>query len=989
MSDVRILFSEALDVELYAYRLFPAITAVLAALALHPHIRRRLTGMPASLLKRVGVLALPIAGIPGIIFILLCVGSSFARAKPGRPPLISDALSPFLSVAAGLLVAIALVAAIARRRSVSTPGESAAAGPAAAVFSAVAGAGVFLLSMLLMLGLMQLPKYDEPILCLLGIAVPVGLTLGVAAWPFAGRMLAARPLHVRLAVAVAIGGGCMILASILLAAIGLPRQIPPVGIVAMTAFPLAAAAGLKAAAHVPLKAYALLFALRMLIVAGLVMFLARPMLSIQGRQSEKPALAIAVDVSGSMSTRDGTNAPTRLEWVGQTLSSRYLDALSEDFSLECFTFSGGTEKIDASHIRDLDPDGKTTDIAQAVARIKAALPGADIASVLLISDGIDNSGGRDPVKAVVEQGIIVNTVGVGALAEGEKIKDIAVKHVEAPRYTTVNNVAEIKAHVESSGIVATMSVILKTADKELAESRIVLEPGRKTHVVSLRFTPDAVGPIELEVVVPPAPEERIHKNNSYPVSVTVTHPRIKVLYIEAALRHEYKFLKRTLDMDPNVELLSFVQTRKDVFLKQGGGTTDASLLPADLDALKQFDVIILGDTDSTLFSKQQLEMIEQAVRDGAGLLMLGGEASFGPGGYADTPPADALPVIIGGRGDRQFKDAFMLDLTDDGREHAIFRGTLEFFRSRDKAPDEALPELRGNTEVLGRKPGATILAVNPDKIAHDGNPMIVAAVQQYGTGRSMAFTADTTWRWLFQMKTLGRDTPYVKFWGQAVRWLANEDVKERDQKPGISASSDKRSYSPGEKVRIFARARGAEGLATNEALLYAAVTAPSGAETPVQLTYAPGSAGEYEGTFAPAAPGEYAAAVTATLDGEPLGEPLSLEFRVGDPNLEFDDLDINAALLERIAAETGGQYYSLVSLGDLSATLRATEMRKRSHREVSLWDYVVMPVVNLTRGLGFIHSFLSFLAKDPQGMFFVFLVLVTVEWTMRKRRMLS
>ena len=110
---------------------------------------------------------------------------------------------------------------------------------------------------------------------------------------------------------------------------------------------------------------------------------------------------------------------------------------------------------------------------------------------------------------------------------------------------------------------------------------------------------------------------------------------------------------------------------------------------------------------------------------------------------------------------------------------------------------------------------------------------------------------------------------------------------------------------------------------------------------------------------------------------------------MGDPNLEFDDLDINAALLERIAAETGGQYYSLVSLGDLSATLRATEMRKRSHREVSLWDYVVMPVVNLTRGLGFIHSFLSFLAKDPQGMFFVFLVLVTVEWTMRKRRMLS
>jgi uncharacterized membrane protein len=720
-----------------------------------------------------------------------------------------------------------------------------------------------------------------------------------------------------------------------------------------------------------------------------VLFLARPALSIQGEQIEKPALAIAIDVSSSMSARDGPNAPTRLEWVRQSLAPRYLDALADDFSLECFSFSSTTEKIPASGVRKLEASGKTTDIAQAVARIRAALPGTDIASLLLISDGIDNSGGRDPVKAIVEQGIIVNTVGVGTLSDGENIKDIAVKHVEAPRYTTVDNIAEIKAHVESCGIVATMSVILKTADKELAETRIVLEPGRKTQVVPLRFTPDAVGPLELEVVVAPDPEERIHKNNSYPVSVIVTHPRIKVLYVEAALRQEYRYLKRTLDMDPNIELLAFVQTRKDVFLKQGGGSADTNLLPTDLDTLKQFDVIILGDTDSTLFSKQQLDIIERAVRDGAGFLMLGGEASFGPGGYADTPVADALPVAIGGRGDRQFKDAFTLQLTDDGRGHPLFRGTLEFFKSRGKQADDVLPELRGSTEVLGRKPGATVLAVDPGKTAHDGNPMIIAAVQQYGAGRSMALTADSTWRWFFQMKGLGHNTPYVKFWGQAIRWLANEDVRERDQKPGISASTDKRSYNPGETVRIFARARADEGLATSQALLYAAITAPSGTETPVQLTYAPGSTGEYEGMFEPPSPGEYAASVSATLNGEPLGEPLDLQFRVGSPNLEFDDLDINEPLLKRIAAETGGQYYSLVRLDDLSRTLRTVEQRKRSHREISLWDYVVMPVVDLTRGLGFVHSFLRYLAKDPQGMFLVFLVLVTIEWTIRKRRMLS
>ena len=972
MSDIRILFSETVDTGIYAYRLFPAIGGILAAMALYPRVRARVASLPPSLLANLSRLAIPAAGIPGLVLIVLRIAS------------ISTGLNPYLSVAGVLLLAIGLIAAVAGRRIGKDPASA-----AAAVLSGVAGAAVFLLSMLLMLGLLQVPRYKDPMLSLLGILLPVALTFAIGGWPVVQRVLSTRGRAAQIAGSLAAGAGFAVLAFIFLLITGIPAQLPRVAVIPMTAFPLAALAGLKAADHVSIRLYSLLLALRMVIVVGLVAFLARPMLHIQSQQAEKRKLVFAIDASASMSARDGANVPTRIDWVKQALSYRYLDRLKKDFDLAFFSFSSGADELKQDQLPGLKAEGKTTNIAEAIGRVKPAFPDADIASVVLVSDGIDNSGGPDPVKPIVEQGVIVNTIGVGALSdEKERIKDIAVKHVECPRYATVNNATEIKAYVESTGIVGQVTVLLKKDGKELTQSKIFLESTTKTQIVPLKFTPDTVGHFEFEVSVPPEPEERIQQNNTYPFSLIVTDPKIKVLYLEGAPRSEYKFLKRTLDMDPNIELLSLVQTRKDIFLKQGStASTDVEIFPTDIETLRKFDVIILGDVDVTLFSRKQLEMIEQVVKDKAGFLMMGGQSSFGPGGYAGTPVADLLPVEIGGRGDKQFSDPFMLKLADEGKVHPIFQGTVEFFDGRDKT--SVLPDLAGCTEVLSAKPAAVVLAVDPDKIAHDGKPLIVAAVQQYGTGRTMAFTADTTWRWFFQMRSLGRETPYVKFWGQTVRWLANQEVKEREQKPGITVFTDKRSYEPGETVRMFARARGEGGLASNDAIIHAIIDTPAGSQTPVQLAYVPGTTGEYEGTFDPPAPGKYDVSVTGMLNQQPLGEKIALDFRVGSPNLEFDQLDLNEPLLKRIAAETGGRYYSLILLDDLIKNLQTTEQQKRTQRQVSLWDAIVMPVVNLTRPIGFIHNSLSFLAREPQGMFFAFLVLVTVEWTIRKRRMLS
>jgi len=72
---------------------------------------------------------------------------------------------------------------------------------------------------------------------------------------------------------------------------------------------------------------------------------------------------------------------------------------------------------------------------------------------------------------------------------------------------------------------------------------------------------------------------------------------------------------------------------------------NADEIPQTLDEWDAFDAIILSDIPATAFSLQQLETLGVYVRDlGGGLLMLGGENSFAPGGYALSPLEEILPV---------------------------------------------------------------------------------------------------------------------------------------------------------------------------------------------------------------------------------------------------------------------------------------------------------------------------------------------------------
>jgi uncharacterized membrane protein len=70
-------------------------------------------------------------------------------------------------------------------------------------------------------------------------------------------------------------------------------------------------------------------------------------------------------------------------------------------------------------------------------------------------------------------------------------------------------------------------------------------------------------------------------------------------------------------------------------------------IPKDMAGLQKYDGLILSNVSSLKLSKPQMEHIRDYVREyGGGLIMIGGEESFGLGGYYRTPVEEALPVTM-------------------------------------------------------------------------------------------------------------------------------------------------------------------------------------------------------------------------------------------------------------------------------------------------------------------------------------------------------
>ena len=699
-----------------------------------------------------------------------------------------------------------------------------------------------------------------------------------------------------------------------------------------------------------------LLALRILAIVLILLLLFRPVLSYQKELEEKRALILAIDTSSSMSIADSASGVPRLDQARQWVES-WWEKLGEEFELHLIVFSDQPTTLkDVGQLAALRADGKATSLARALRKAAREAPKANLEAVILFSDGIHNSAGK-PVEEAGRMGVVVHTVGVGAsLRSDVSYRDIQVTGMDCADRLMLNNVAKITASVEGIGLAGrVVKVVLQEDDQQLEEKELTLDEIEGSQQVEFQFRPTSKGRHVYKVSVAPASEEKIVENNERSAIALVIEPGIRVLYVEGTIRAEYGALVgRFLSKDPDLEFCALMQTRPNVFaMRSNIENFQLDSIPSDPATINTFDVFIFGDLDGSYFRAQQQELILKRIRDGAGLVMLGGYHSLGPGGYAGTPLGDALPVLVGGREIGQMNDLFLPVLSPDGTHHPIFANIAGFFPTRQGAPKVAgLPPLKGCTRVQGPRPGATVLATCPLE-----GDMPVLAVQPVEKGRTAVFTGDTTRRWQQGPKAMGEESPFLRFWGQMVRWLAgrSEEVKREASVVGIT---DKGSYEPEEVIRISAIVRNSEGEGTTKAKVEAKIRGPGGRPDLVTLSTVPGPAGHYSGVFEPKVAGPYEVEVEATLDEQTLtAEKLKVE--VGRPNLEFEKLDLDEKMLSKIAAEAHGRYRHITTADQLIDQLDSTLRKRTEPKRIELYW--------------------------PTFFWMFFVGVVTIEWVLRRR----
>ncbi len=684
-----------------------------------------------------------------------------------------------------------------------------------------------------------------------------------------------------------------------------------------------------------------IWSLQTLLAALLLVLLWQPAITVAELKPQQNIIAVLVDDSRSMAiSEDGV---TRQAQAIQALQSGVLASLNRSFQTRLYRVDAVPARIDS--LNDLRPSAPSTRIGDSLKQLSEETSDLPIGAVVLLSDGDDNAGGisADTISALRARHIPVHTVGFGReRAEHDVELDDAVI---APRALADSRLAaKITWHQRGyagAKLNLTIRDVSAAKAKTLAARTVSLGPDGNLQTETLLFDIGGAGAKTLEIAAAPMPGERNAANNTLTRVVNVGAEPRRILYIEGEPRWEFKFIRQAEEDDRMVQIASMVRTSENKIYRQG--IADAKELaggfPSRAEDLFAYQGLILGSVEAGYFTPGQQELIHEFVdRRGGGLLLLGGQFSLADGGWNATHLTDLLPTTLPTQAGTFRREAdprngtthTTAELAKAGADSIITR--LVDDPGANAAKWKQLPYLMDYEDPGVAKPGANVLA---NMITPEGKTLPLLITQNFGRGRTAIMATGGSWRW--QMSLPLGDTAHDLFWQQLLRWLVSDT-------PGhVSASVPAQVLLDNGAVTITADVRDPQYNPAPDAKVEAHILGPSGVSALVEMAPVPDNPGQFQAAWSAPKAGAYLTEVTAQRSGQELGRDV-LTFQRMDGVAENFHTEQNRELLERLAAQTGGQYWKPADLGKLAGSIPFSEAGVTVRETKDLWD---LPLVFL------------------------------------------
>ena len=701
----------------------------------------------------------------------------------------------------------------------------------------------------------------------------------------------------------------------------------------------------------------IIWGLQTLLAAILLVLLWQPAITVSQLKPQQNIIAVLVDDSRSMAvTEDGV---TREAQAVKALQSGLLDGLKRSFQTRLYRVDDKTTRLDsntADDLKTLQPTASTTRLGDSLKQFSQETSDLPIGAVVLLTDGDENTGGMsaDVISTLRARHIPVHTIGFGReRAEHDvELDDVVV----APRAVAGSRIAA-KITFHQRGFAGT-KIDLTVRDtstghtsteqgKVLAARTVTLGADGNQQTETLMFDIGNAGAKTLQIAAAQLPTEQNTSNNMLTRVVNVGAEPRRILYIEGEPRWEYKFIRQAEEDDRMVQIVSMVRTSENKLYRQGINDPKelADGFPSRPEDLFAYQGLMIGSVEAGYFTPNQQELIRQFVdRRGGGLLLLGGQFALADGGYNASKLTDLFPTTLPTRPGTFQREAdprngtvhTTAEIAPAGVDNIITR--LVDDPAANAAKWKSLPYLMDYQDPGTPKPGATVLA---NMITPEGNKLPLLITENFGRGRTGIMATGGSWRW--QMSSPLGDTAHDLFWQQLLRWVVSDT-------PGhVTASVPAQMLLDNGTTTITADVRDPQYNPAPDAKVEAHILGPSGVSALVEMAPVPDNPGQFQATWNAPKIGAYLTEVTAQRPDPKAGKPQELgrdvlTFQRMDGVAENFHTEQNRELLERLAAQTGGKYWTPAELGKLPAAIPFSEAGVTVRETKELWD---LPLVFL------------------------------------------